>query len=372
MPSLSESLSSRSNGCTKRLSCFCKHWISSFYSARTQVWVVAEGASYLLGCGFSSNNMSLPLEKCTVTPLSARTQVWVVAQDASYLLGSGFASNNMSVPLDVSSVSHNQSSAAGGLPVTILGHGFSTVPHDVSVTFANSNMAYEGTVISSTNDTLVVRTPRVPEALNADITLDIIITPTRGAPATTTTFSMTFKTGLAPSVMGISPSRGSTAGGTTITVGGEQVCPPSISRLQQPCRVFRSLALCVPEDMLPQTHVSGASHHLAACVRSANFACPCSIQSLRSIFACAIQGRMLDSIFEQRVQGWMPWIQLLHRRYTGKKSKQVRATTLQCGASIAPIHSMLPLVLHEHTNAGDCKQHVRRLCFRVPCDHWQP
>ena len=142
----------------------------------------------------------------------------MTAEGTSYLLGSGFA-YNMSVPLRVSSVSHNQSSAAGGLPVTITGHGFSKDPADVSVTFANSSVAYEGTVLSSSNDTLLVRTPRVPEALNADTTLSIIITPTRGAPATTTGYDVTFETGLAPSITNISPNRGSTAGGTTITVG---------------------------------------------------------------------------------------------------------------------------------------------------------
>jgi len=141
-----------------------------------------------------------------------------MASGTSYMLGAGFAVEKVSVPLTVSSISHVTSSAAGGLTVTLTGLGFSTNISDIAVTFHADGIAYEGRVLSASEHSISVRTPRVLEAIDEPVTLDVSVTPSWGATPQPTGFAMAFEAGLTPRVVSVSPNRGSTAGGTMITV----------------------------------------------------------------------------------------------------------------------------------------------------------
>eukprot|EP00983_Pelagomonas_calceolata_P081950 1155759-Pelagomonas_calceolata.AAC.1 len=72
--------------------------------------------------------------------------------------------------------------------------------------------------MSASATSISVRTPRVPEALEGPTVLDVFVTPSHGATPQPTGFAVTFDTGITPRVLSVSPNRGSTAGGTTITV----------------------------------------------------------------------------------------------------------------------------------------------------------
>ena len=129
---------------------------------------------------------------------------------------------NYQVPLTVTGLAGSSATAsgpAGGLVVTLLGSGFDTNATRVSVRFGDSPC----TVLTSSQSGLTCRVGawNASTPLPSATALGLFVTPTIGAaeasfPSTTFTYDPT----LTSAVSSVSPARGSTAGGTPITIRG--------------------------------------------------------------------------------------------------------------------------------------------------------
>lgn len=149
---------------------------------------------------------------------AANYTLWVNVTGSNtmnYGLGMG---QTLTVPLIITSVSPSTSSSAGGVAMTLTGNGFSAIgAEDVTITFDGQ----PAKVLTTSATTITFVTPAVPSAYNTSRTLPLVITPTRGAvPQQDAAVTVTFDPTSAPTVTGIIPNRGSTEGGTTITIKG--------------------------------------------------------------------------------------------------------------------------------------------------------
>jgi hypothetical protein len=106
------------------------------------------------------------------------------------------------VPPTVTGISPTTGTAAGGTAVTINGSGFTGV---TGVTFASASAAF--TIVSDTQ--ITATSPRGSGAVTVTVT----------TPAGQATTQFTY-TGAAPTITGISPTSGPTAGGTAVTING--------------------------------------------------------------------------------------------------------------------------------------------------------
>ncbi|EFJ47175.1 hypothetical protein VOLCADRAFT_92352 [Volvox carteri f. nagariensis] len=121
------------------------------------------------------------------------------------------------VPLTITAMSATTGGSAGGITVVITGKGFDTNTTLVSVRFGNSTCK----VISSATTSLTCVTGPLDTKPVSPVTWPLSITPTAGTNETTlSSFTFTFDPALESTVSGIVPARGSTEGGTPVTITG--------------------------------------------------------------------------------------------------------------------------------------------------------
>ncbi|GFR40478.1 hypothetical protein Agub_g1045 [Astrephomene gubernaculifera] len=122
-----------------------------------------------------------------------------------------------SVPLTVSSAGPSVGSSAGGIPVTITGKGFDTNAALVSIRFGNSTCR----VVSSSPTSVTCVTGALVSKPVSPIVAPLSITPTIGASEITYPgLTFTFDPSLESTLLSITPARGSTEGGTPVTLKG--------------------------------------------------------------------------------------------------------------------------------------------------------
>uniref|UniRef100_A0A383WCP6 Fibrocystin-L n=1 Tax=Tetradesmus obliquus TaxID=3088 RepID=A0A383WCP6_TETOB len=144
---------------------------------------------------------------------AAAYDVWVCLEG----VGCGFAAAAVRVPVNVSSISRSAGSIAGGTELDIAGTGFSPEVGAVAVSFGNSSCAV--TAVNATAITCV--TGALAANMTAGRAYAAVITPSQGATAqafNSTTF--TYDAALTPILASVTPARGSTEGGTAITITG--------------------------------------------------------------------------------------------------------------------------------------------------------
>ncbi|GIL53447.1 hypothetical protein Vafri_9024 [Volvox africanus] len=121
------------------------------------------------------------------------------------------------VPLTVSATSATTGSSAGGISVVITGKGFDTNTTLVSARFGNSTCK----ITSSSATSVTCLTGPLDSKPTSTVTWPLSITSTLGTSEITfPSFTFTFDPALEASVTSIIPARGSTEGGTPVTITG--------------------------------------------------------------------------------------------------------------------------------------------------------
>ncbi|GIL53442.1 hypothetical protein Vafri_9024 [Volvox africanus] len=121
------------------------------------------------------------------------------------------------VPLTVSATSATTGSSAGGISVVITGKGFDTNTTLVSARFGNSTCK----ITSSSATSVTCLTGPLDSKPTNTVTWPLSITSTLGTSEITfPSFTFTFDPALEASVASIIPARGSTEGGTPVTITG--------------------------------------------------------------------------------------------------------------------------------------------------------
>ena len=155
--------------------------------------------------------------------------------------GCGSYNGTYNVALNLTGVSPASGSTAGGTTLTISGSGFSTNASEVNVTIGGVQCA----VRSSNSTTLVCLTGAAPagvrrsRSLLAATSYDVLVTPSAGA----LTFAVPsqqflYDPTLTPAVTAMSPTRGSTAGGTLLnfTCSNSFTAAPTVMIGTFPCQ----------------------------------------------------------------------------------------------------------------------------------------
>lgn len=131
--------------------------------------------------------------------------------------GCGYASSQVTVTAAVTGVSPSTSSVAGGQLVAISGSGFSSNASQVSVSFGISPCA----VVSSNFSTITCVTSAAADT-SATSTAVLSVVPALGATAISPEqYALTYDATATPTITSIRPSKGSTEGGTLLTLTGE-------------------------------------------------------------------------------------------------------------------------------------------------------
>lgn len=180
-------------------------WLPCASPTVTASAITATSYSETSGCTLPAN-----------VPASNYT-VWVCYKN----FGCGYpASALLHVPLAVSAMAPVEGGAGGGLVLTISGSGFNAAnASEVAVRFGP--VACSVLPTTSTATSLQCKLGALPPAVPVGSALPLSIVATDGA--SNVTFAdqtFTFLATLTPEVSGISPTRGSTAGGTAVTITG--------------------------------------------------------------------------------------------------------------------------------------------------------
>ncbi|XP_069115782.1 fibrocystin-L-like [Argopecten irradians] len=172
------------------------------------------------GADIESNDVKIQESTCNVTS-STETQIECVAGSLSagtYPLwvtveGVGKSNDNQTFTYEMSasSISPNSGSMAGGQLVTVSGTGFDS---NVHVTIDNQTCVIQNGSITPTE--VVCKTPPVQgsDAVVSDVTLSL------NSVVKNITNAYTYRPNLTPTITGVTPNRGGTAGGTTVTING--------------------------------------------------------------------------------------------------------------------------------------------------------
>ncbi|KXZ49223.1 hypothetical protein GPECTOR_22g814 [Gonium pectorale] len=143
---------------------------------------------------------------------AANYTIWLCVQPS----GCGFFPT-YTVPLSVSSVSPASGSSSGGDLVTIIGNGFDTNVSRVAVRFGSSACK----VTSSNGKTLTCVMAGLDARPASPVAAPLFVTPTLGAAEQAfSALTFTFNPALESIVSSITPTRGSTEGGTPVTIAG--------------------------------------------------------------------------------------------------------------------------------------------------------
>lgn len=129
---------------------------------------------------------------------------------------------NVTVPINVTSVTPLTGSAAGGVAITLSAPAQGFVPDKaaVKVLLGSGSAAVACAVTAATRDTITCTTGTMAALPTAATTLPIFVVPSRFAAAVDTGFNFTYDPNLTPLVSSIDPARGSTEGGTPVTITG--------------------------------------------------------------------------------------------------------------------------------------------------------
>lgn len=124
----------------------------------------------------------------------------------------GFADEAQAAPL-ISTISPSSGTTLGGTQVTITGTDLGTNPADINVTFGGVAAT---NLITSGGTTLFVTTPAYPTAGPVDVT----VIHSGGGDTKLSGFTYVAADGPAPTVSSVSPTKGTTVGGTAIKIIG--------------------------------------------------------------------------------------------------------------------------------------------------------
>src|SRR5438067_4041415 len=130
----------------------------------------------------------------------------MVSQRSPIERSRAFPGGGMAIPT-VTSVTPNQGPSSGGTTVNVVGSNFIAAN---KVAFGDASASF---TVNSPSSLTAFSPPHVPG------TVDLRVTNPDGTSAPSAG-DLYFYTGSPPTVTGVSPSQGPTAGGTTVTVGG--------------------------------------------------------------------------------------------------------------------------------------------------------
>ena len=136
---------------------------------------------------------------------------------------------NVTVPHTVTGITPTSGSDAGGLLVTITGTGFSDAAADVAVQLSGADCAVvstNATAITCLTGRSLAKAQATPGGAGSS---EVAVQPSAFAPLRTAA-GLTFQYISAPVVTGVSPPRGSTAGGTDVVITGSRF-PDSVQRI---------------------------------------------------------------------------------------------------------------------------------------------
>ncbi|XP_050416785.2 fibrocystin-L [Patella vulgata] len=182
----------------------------------------------ITGTGFSStmedNSVTINNVPCVVTAAST-TSIACTLGDVSSgaypvvvnVAGFGFSDSNTQFTYEMtfSTISPSTGSSSGGQSVTLSGSGF--VRGSMTVTVCGQPCSLQSTA-QQTSTSYVCLTPPATGTVTATTQCDVV--------ATVNTITQTLSNGytydasLTPEITGVSPARGGTAGGTTLTITG--------------------------------------------------------------------------------------------------------------------------------------------------------
>lgn len=173
---------------------------SNFVNGQTSVTV---GGTSCPVISVSSNSIT-----CTIQSSPAGDQPVIVSVNS---FGRSNANILFQYSLQISSVSLVQGSFGGGQSVTVNGDGFNT--SGISVTICGVPCQ---SVSVSSNTQIVCKTPAISGGTSTDRSCNLTVTV--GALSASTAY--TYRVNLTTTILSISPIRGGTGGGTTLTING--------------------------------------------------------------------------------------------------------------------------------------------------------
>ncbi|MBM4076265.1 MAG: hypothetical protein FJ267_11570, partial [Planctomycetes bacterium] len=124
-----------------------------------------------------------------------------------------------SVSPTITSFSPTSGSLGGRQSVTIQGSGFSSSAASMSVSLDGK----DAEVVSSSETQVVFLTPAVTDEMSSPIVVTVADESSTSTPSVTSAVSYQFLSSLTPVVTSVTPTRGSTAGGTRLTISGSNL-----------------------------------------------------------------------------------------------------------------------------------------------------
>ncbi|KAJ9512732.1 hypothetical protein QJQ45_019041, partial [Haematococcus lacustris] len=162
-----------------------------------------------------TNNSYAESVSCSLPPYlpAANYTVWVCLEP----FGCGYSSQTLTVPLVLTSLSPVSGSAAGGRSIIIQGSGFDSNTSNVQVFLGNAPC----NVTEITPASVTCLTTALPEGFPAaDTARNLSMQPSRGAALIFSNLTFTYSVALTPRMTSVTPTRGSSAGGTLLSIRG--------------------------------------------------------------------------------------------------------------------------------------------------------
>lgn len=186
-------------------------------SSNTSVTLTINGNNFVV----NKTNVRVGKYACTIISVTSTLIICIINntnQSAGYhpvvvhvnMIGNSNSDILYNHTLTISNISPNEGSYGGGLPLTITGNGFAG--NNVTVTICNRSCS-SIRVISNTQLTCLtpnVSPTEVNDSCNVTVTVDHMSNYTQ----------FTYRMNLTANVTSISPSRGGTGGGTSVTITG--------------------------------------------------------------------------------------------------------------------------------------------------------
>lgn len=123
---------------------------------------------------------------------------------------------SLTVPMTVSSLTPIAGSLAGGVDITIAGTGFDQNATNVAVTIGGAACA----VTAATTTEIRCRTGALATPPSVSTPYDVMVRPSRGSVFRNSGQQFTYDPALTPTASAVSPTRGSTEGGTLLAIEG--------------------------------------------------------------------------------------------------------------------------------------------------------
>ena len=184
----------------------------------TSVTITGTNFTGVTSVGFGSAGVAASFTVNSATSITATTAPGTGTVDVTVTTAGGTSATSAAdrftftaVPPTVTNVSPNTGLVAGGTQVTITGTNFFA---GATVKFGNTTVAAGSVNVVSSTQIIVAASPP------GTGTVDVTVTTGGGTSATSAADRFTYVTILPPTVTGISPNTGPSAGGTSVTITG--------------------------------------------------------------------------------------------------------------------------------------------------------